>query len=86
MLMIEPILVHNSCSMIIEQYLHILFFRDDDDDEGLILHEGVGLRLRAMEYWLCSESGLRFPSDRNRERKNNGVMLVVVETLPGQSN
>ncbi|KFM82147.1 4-hydroxyphenylpyruvate dioxygenase-like protein, partial [Stegodyphus mimosarum] len=61
--------------------------RNDDNDEGLILADGVGLRLKAMEYWMCSEIGLMYPvSSKHRQRNSNGVMLVVVESLPGQTN
>lgn len=62
------------------------FFRDETED-GLILEEGVGLRLRTLEYWLCSETGLvYYPSEsHNKERSPKSLMLVVVESLPGQS-
>ncbi|XP_035230457.1 4-hydroxyphenylpyruvate dioxygenase-like protein [Stegodyphus dumicola] len=41
-----------------------------------------------MEYWRCSEIGLMYPgfSSKHRQRNSNGVMLVVVESLPGQTN
>ncbi|XP_054721286.1 4-hydroxyphenylpyruvate dioxygenase-like protein [Uloborus diversus] len=59
----------------------------DDIDDGLILEDSIGLRLKAMEYFRCSELGLTYPaSSRNRQRNKNSVMLVVVESLPGQTN
>ena len=64
-------------------FLHY-YFRDEKED-GLILEQGVGLRLRAMEYWLCSETGLVYYSTESRSRSPASMMLVVVESLPDQS-
>lgn len=65
----------------------MLFIYRDDQEDGLILQEGIGLRLRAMEYWMCSETGLVYPPSlsESNERSIRSLMLVVVESLPGQS-
>ncbi|CAL1261541.1 unnamed protein product [Larinioides sclopetarius] len=57
---------------------------NDDETNGLIISEGVGLRLRAMEYWRCSETGLSYRNEESNQ--NNSFLLVVVESLEGQTN
>ncbi|GFY10811.1 4-hydroxyphenylpyruvate dioxygenase-like protein [Trichonephila clavipes] len=54
---------------------------DDERINGLILSEDVGLRLRAMKYYWCSETGLSY---RTKENSPDALMLVVVESLKGQ--
>ncbi|GFR00866.1 4-hydroxyphenylpyruvate dioxygenase-like protein, partial [Trichonephila clavata] len=56
---------------------------DDERINGLILSEDVGLRLRAMKYYWCSETGLSY---RTKENSPDAMMLVVVESLKGQIN
>ncbi|GIY63440.1 probable 4-hydroxyphenylpyruvate dioxygenase 2 [Caerostris darwini] len=56
---------------------------NDDEDNGLILADGVGLRLKAMQYWRCAETGLSYNKSSNPA---NAFMLVVVESLKGQTN
>ena len=40
--------------------------------------EEVGLRLKAFEYWKCSETGL------TSDPATNGIKFVLAESLPGQ--
>ncbi|GBL90730.1 4-hydroxyphenylpyruvate dioxygenase-like protein [Araneus ventricosus] len=54
---------------------------NDDENNGLIISDGVGLRLRAMEYWRCAETGLSY-----KNKNENSFLLVVVESLQGQTN
>ncbi|KAF8786009.1 4-hydroxyphenylpyruvate dioxygenase-like protein [Argiope bruennichi] len=56
---------------------------NDDGNNGLIISDGVGLRLRAMEYWRCAETGLSY---KKKDCNENAFMLVVVESLQGQTN
>ncbi|CAG5119347.1 unnamed protein product [Candidula unifasciata] len=52
---------------------------EEDKDKGLVLSTNdVGLRLRAMEYWKCSEVGLLAPEEEGAE---NRLSLVVAEGL-----
>ncbi|XP_015925128.1 4-hydroxyphenylpyruvate dioxygenase-like protein [Parasteatoda tepidariorum] len=61
--------------------------RDNESDDGLILADSIGIKLKAMEYYRCAETGLIYPpSCQNRERNSNSLMLVVVESLPGQAD
>ncbi|GFT22267.1 4-hydroxyphenylpyruvate dioxygenase [Nephila pilipes] len=55
----------------------------DERINGLILSEDVGLRLRAMKYYMCAETGLSY---RTKENSPEAFMLVVVESLKGQTN
>lgn len=43
--------------------------------------EGIGLRLTAMEYWKCSEMGIKLPF---KDRKEPDCKFVVAESLPEQ--
>ncbi|KAJ8284759.1 hypothetical protein COCON_G00036090 [Conger conger] len=55
--------------------------RDEDVNEGFVLNEnGIGLRLTAMEYWKCSESGLMLPFKGDEP----DCKFVIAESLPEQ--
>ncbi|XP_034050336.1 4-hydroxyphenylpyruvate dioxygenase-like protein [Thalassophryne amazonica] len=56
--------------------------RNEDVDDGYIVnHEGIGLRLTAMEYWKCSKAGVKLPSaDKNKP----DCKFVIAESLPEQ--
>ncbi|XP_043087206.1 4-hydroxyphenylpyruvate dioxygenase-like protein [Puntigrus tetrazona] len=59
-----------------------LIHRDEDVDEGYVLnHDGIGLRLTAMEYWKCRESGIAVPF---RDQKEPDCKFVMAESLPEQ--
>ncbi|KAL1264898.1 hypothetical protein QQF64_005253 [Cirrhinus molitorella] len=56
--------------------------RNEDVDEGYVLnHDGIGLRLTAMEYWKCSESGITLPF---KDEKEPDCKFVIAESLPEQ--
>ncbi|KAL0178831.1 hypothetical protein M9458_024273, partial [Cirrhinus mrigala] len=55
---------------------------NEDVDEGYVLnHDGIGLRLTAMEYWKCSESGISLPF---KDEKEPDCKFVIAESLPEQ--
>ncbi|KAJ8264461.1 hypothetical protein GJAV_G00149430 [Gymnothorax javanicus] len=55
--------------------------RDEDVNEGFVLKENdIGLRLTAMEYWKCSETGLVLPF----KGKEPDCKFVIAESLSDQ--
>ena len=62
--------------------MHTSIFRDENEDTGFVIDtDEVGLRLKAFEYWKCSETGLT--SDT---AVPNTIKFVLAESLPGQGN
>ncbi|XP_028825583.1 4-hydroxyphenylpyruvate dioxygenase-like protein [Denticeps clupeoides] len=60
------------------------FFIDSNEDvnDGYILNrDGIGLRLTAMEYWRCSEAGVKLAMD---DHKQPDCKFVIAESLPEQ--
>ncbi|CAM4712716.1 unnamed protein product [Leuciscus chuanchicus] len=58
--------------------------RDEDEEEGYVLdHDGIGLRLTALEYRERSESGIT-PSSRDEEWPD--CKFVIAESLPEQGS
>ncbi|XP_077482358.1 4-hydroxyphenylpyruvate dioxygenase-like protein [Stigmatopora argus] len=58
--------------------------RNDDPDSGLVINQqGMGLRLAAMEYWKCGESGF---SLTGTSQKEPGCKFVLAESLPEQGS
>lgn len=56
--------------------------RNEDVNEGYVLdQDGIGLRLTAMEYWKCSEIGLKLPS---KDIVEPDCKFVIAESLPKQ--
>ncbi|XP_017338438.1 4-hydroxyphenylpyruvate dioxygenase-like protein [Ictalurus punctatus] len=56
--------------------------RNEDVDEGYMLdRDGIGLRLTAMEYWKCSETGIELPF---KDGKDPDCKFVIAESLPEQ--
>ena len=56
--------------------------RTEDPIEGLVIAEGIGMRLRVMHYWQCAESGIQLPnSDAN---DGSSLKIVLAESLPDQ--
>ncbi|XP_062858815.1 4-hydroxyphenylpyruvate dioxygenase-like protein [Trichomycterus rosablanca] len=56
--------------------------RDEDADQGYVLdQDGIGLRLTAMEYWKCSETGIKLPF---KDEKEPDCKFVIAESLPEQ--
>ncbi|XP_033113412.1 4-hydroxyphenylpyruvate dioxygenase-like protein [Anneissia japonica] len=53
---------------------------NEDDEEGFVVRgDDVGMRLKAMEYWRCNETGF-VAADQDRDLPIN---FVVAEALPG---
>ena len=57
----------------------------DESEEGFIVQSSIqgasiGIKLTAMEYWLCAETGLTLST----EEQGGGVKFVFAEPLPGQ--
>ncbi|KAL0964786.1 hypothetical protein UPYG_G00328920 [Umbra pygmaea] len=62
------------------------FFIDinEDMDEGYVLNQdGMGLRLTAMEYWRCSETGMNLHFS---DKKELDCKFVIAESLPEQGS
>ena len=58
----------------------MLFFRDENEENGFVIDtDEVGLRLKAFEYWKCSETGLTTDT-----AVPNTIKFVLAESLPGQ--
>lgn len=51
--------------------------------EGLVIGDDVGLRLKVMQFWKCSESGLA--SDADDDENNEPLKIVIAESLPNLS-
>ncbi|XP_061194904.1 4-hydroxyphenylpyruvate dioxygenase-like protein [Saccostrea echinata] len=52
---------------------------NEDEDEGFLISDtGIGMRMKAMEYWRCSETGL------TSGRSQDSIRFVLVESLKGQ--
>lgn len=55
---------------------------NEDAEEGYVLdQDGIGLRLAAMEYWKCSETGIGLPF---KDGKEPDCKFVIAESLPEQ--
>lgn len=54
----------------------------EDLKEGLVIKDGVGMRLRAMDYWPCAESGI-CNSDPSNGMDETSLKIVIAESLPG---
>lgn len=56
----------------------------EDLKEGLVIKEGVGMRLRVMDYWPCAESGVcNLNGDKNDD---SSLKIVIAESLPDIGN
>ncbi|KAM9831959.1 4-hydroxyphenylpyruvate dioxygenase-like protein [Neosynchiropus ocellatus] len=80
----------NSSEEVLRWYQQVFGFQrfllqsKEDTDEGLLIdHDGVGLRLKAMEYWKCSETGMELPSLSKAEPD---CKFVIAESLPGHGD
>ncbi|XP_069138930.1 4-hydroxyphenylpyruvate dioxygenase-like protein [Argopecten irradians] len=55
---------------------------DEDADDGFVINTtDIGLRLKAMEYWHCAETGITTPSQSDGV---NTIKFVIAEALPDQ--
>merc|ERR1719422_2477818 len=52
------------------------------DDGFVISGQDIGMRMKAMEYWQCAESGLECPPGPS----GHSLKIVVVEALPTQGS
>ncbi|XP_049615309.1 4-hydroxyphenylpyruvate dioxygenase-like protein [Syngnathus scovelli] len=58
--------------------------RNDETDGGFVIHQkGIGLRLAAMTYWNCDESGLSLPG---AQQDQPDCKFVIAESLPEQGS
>ena len=63
--------------------MFLFFCRDESDSEGFLVEgQNVGLRMKAMEYWRCSETGISMPADDTGQHPK--TKFVIAEALPGQ--
>lgn len=57
---------------------------NEDLKEGLVIKDGVDMRLRVIDYWPCAESGI---SNQNSDRMDEtSLKIVIAESLPGKGN
>ena len=55
-------------------------YSEEDLDEGFLVQgQDVGMRLTAMEYWKCAETGLAL-----QPKSDSSIKIVIAEPLPGQ--
>lgn len=60
--------------------------RQDLEDEGLVIGDDVGLRLKVMEFYKCSEAGLSSQNSDNDEQSDwEPLKIVIAESLPNIS-
>lgn len=62
---------------------HSYAYREESEEEGLVLGGEIGMRLKAMEYWRCAEVGLAVPS---ATLENSELKMVIAEPLKGFGN
>ncbi|XP_062382232.1 4-hydroxyphenylpyruvate dioxygenase-like protein [Sardina pilchardus] len=63
-------------------FQRFLIDSNEDMNEGYVLdQDGIGLRLTAMEYWKCSEIGMKLPSN---DKEEPDCKFVIAESLPEQ--
>ena len=54
----------------------------EDLAEGLVIGDGIGMRLRVMDYWACAETGVFNPSSTGMDESS--LKIVIAESLPDQ--
>lgn len=59
------------------------YYRQDTELEGLVIGDDVGLRLKVMQFWKCSESGLA--SQAYDDGVSEPLKIVIAESLPNIS-
>lgn len=50
------------CGIQVQNYKMILvssIYSEETVQDGMVIEDSVGLRLKAMEYWCCAESGVK---------------------------
>ncbi|CAL4116310.1 unnamed protein product, partial [Meganyctiphanes norvegica] len=58
---------------------HLKLSKQESATDGFVLAGDIGLRLKAMEYWRCAETGLASP---NASHGDSSFKLVIAEALP----
>lgn len=53
----------------------------EDLKEGLVIRDGVGMRLRVIDYWPCAESGVCNSNPDGMDESS--LKIVIAESLPG---
>ncbi|KZS21790.1 4-hydroxyphenylpyruvate dioxygenase-like protein [Daphnia magna] len=56
----------------------------EDLKEGLVIRDGVGMRLRVIDYWPCAESGVCNSNPDGMDESS--LKIVIAESLPGIEN
>lgn len=54
----------------------------EDLAEGLVIGDGIGMRLRVMDYWACAETGVYNPNSTGMGESS--LKIVIAESLPDQ--
>ena len=49
----------------------------EEPEEGLVIGEGIGMRLRVMDYWPCAETGVASPSHDGMDEFS--LKIVIAE-------
>lgn len=70
--------------------LSIFFFsffrRNDDEEQGMVVKEtSSGLRLKALEYWRCSEQGLSLTESSHTDPDKPAFVFAEAISGPGNS-
>jgi len=68
---------------VILRFLYVFDSRQDTEEEGLVIGDDVGLRLKVLEFWKCSEAGLA--SQKCDEEEWEPLKIVIAESLPNIS-
>lgn len=55
---------------------------EENEEDGFVLGGDIGLRLKALEYWKCAETGLAVPTATTDDFS---LKLVIAEALPNVS-
>lgn len=64
---------------LVRSFCFYFYFSNEDEDEGFLISDtGIGMRMKAMEYWKCSETGLTSGSSQD------SIRFVLVESLESQ--
>ncbi|XP_038046247.1 4-hydroxyphenylpyruvate dioxygenase-like protein [Patiria miniata] len=67
-----------------------LLMSEESESEGFVVQgKNVGLRMKAMEYWHCAETGLTLPAGQEKgedasKPRPPKAKFVIAEALPGQ--
>ena len=55
----------------------------EDPVEGLVIGQGIGMRLRVMDYWHCAETGVALSGSEN---DGSSLKIVLAESLASQGD